>query len=426
MPRRRIRGGKPASKPSQFKGINVQAPGVQFSKGNNPQPISKGKQIKQMKQMKQVASQVMSDKYTITPEKLGLMEIINNVYGFSSKTGESSKTLTKARIGPSIPRELMRTSNVINHLSNLARASQAGSSPVRPNLDEKMLRSIMITVLQNSIQSYVSGNPLPMDYICESLINRVKSQAELLRIVNEEDIVNLVPVASVGQNENPVLRLNFPKISNQVISARVQDAVTTQAASTQTSIQGAVSRRRQILGGIAEKIKKVNISGESEKPSGYMSQIKHLFKFAFYTFVPGSVIGTQLIKQAFDKGVIEINPEGQFGDASGYSADRETRYLSAISLYMLFIDMLDKYTNQPDEDVMTILDWGLNTLLDMYEGPQMRVSPEGTVPFGSGNKKPKKGKKTKKKGKTTKKGKKGKKGKKTKKKGKTMLRAYSR
>ena len=85
--------------------------------------------------------------------------------------------------------------------------------------------------------------------------------------------------------------------------------------------------------------------------------------------------------------------------------------------------MLDKYTNQPDEDVMTILDWGLNTLLDMYEGPQMRVSPEGTVPFGTGNKKPKKGKKTKKKGK---KGKTTKKGKKTKKKGKTMRRSYSR
>ena len=56
-----------------------------------------------------------------------------------------------------------------------------------------------------------------MEDICESLISRVKSQAELLRIVNEEDIVNLVPIASVGQNENPVLRVNFPKISNQVI-----------------------------------------------------------------------------------------------------------------------------------------------------------------------------------------------------------------
>ncbi len=70
-----------------------------------------------------------------------------------------------------------------------------------------------------------------------------------------------------------------------------------------------------------------------------------LVKLGFYSFVPGSVMGSAILKGAFNRGILEFNPQGSLGDPNAFAFERDVRYLSAIALYMLFVDMLDKYTS---------------------------------------------------------------------------------
>jgi hypothetical protein len=316
----------------------------------------------------------------IEPRKKILERIIYGVY-VSPKAGVDSKALVTF---PDIPRQLLLTRNIIENLLNLAPASQAASSPRIHGTDkneediinEKQIRGALIGVLGHA----VDGDKDPAS-ICDDVAESLKGVGEKI----DGEIVTWKTTNLAGTKQDPMLTMTRPVIDPKVAVSRGRKRSLDDVTQLQRNIQGMVVDRRSLLENVKNKLFSIFSENEDEDNPSISENFLKLVKLGFYSFVPGSVMGSAILKGAFNRGILEFNPQGSLGDPNAVAIERDMRYLSAIALYMLFVDMLDKYTSGSTRDgkewvdIETKIYWGFNLLLSMYEEPPRKRQRVGAL-----------------------------------------------
>ena len=312
----------------------------------------------------------------IEPKKKILERIIYDVY-VSPKAGVDSKAIVTF---PDIPRQLLLTRNIIENLLNLARASQAASSPrihdtdknEEDILNEKQIRGALIGVLGRAVDD--DKDPLS---ICDDVSDSLKGVGEKI----DEKIITWKTTNLVGSEQDPMLTMTRPVIDPKVAVSQGRKRSLDDVTQLQRNIQRMVVDRRSLLVKVKNKLFSMFSENDGENNPSVSENFLKLVKLGFYSFVPGSVMGSAILKGAFNRGILEFNPQGSLGDPNAFAFERDVRYLSAIALYMLFVDMLDKYTSGSTRDgkewvdIETKIYWGFNVLLTMYgEIPKHRES----------------------------------------------------